>query len=239
MTKQLQQKQEAQDQQEQMLADELQLISLIKNDPAFLLKHPELLTELEIPHATNGAASLIERQVDILRDKLKKTDRRMNGLMDIARDNERLAQSRHRLAVNLLGSHDLDDVISTVLNELGNELEAEFAVLKLITDDQKLLDERAELFINKQGLESFSTMMKHKNPVCGRSSDEQKQFLFEDDSEQVQSAAIIPLVAGSDLGLLGLGSSDKQRFHSTMGTEFLTQLGDLISASLAVHMESE
>lgn len=239
MTKQLQQKQEAQDQQEQLLADELQLISLIKNNPAFLLKHPELLTELEIPHATNGAASLIERQVEMLRDKLKKTDRRLNGLMDIARDNERLAQSRHRLAVNLLGSRDLDDVISIVLNELGNELEAEFAVLKLITDEQTLLDERAELFISKRGLESFSTMMKHKNPVCGRSSDDQKQFLFDDDSETVQSAAIIPLVAGSDLGLLGLGSRDKQRFHTTMGTEFLTQLGDLISASLAVHMESE
>lgn len=232
-------KKDAHNDQEKSLADELQLISLLKDRPDFLLKHPQLLTQLTIPHSTNGAVSLIERQVELLRDKLKKTERRMGELMDNAHANERLAQSRHRIAVNLLGAHDLDDVISTVLDELGNELKAEFAVIKLITSEQTLIAERADLFIIKQGLAAFSTMMKHKNPVCGRSTDEQKQFLFGDAAEQVKSAAIIPLVAGADLGLLGLGGSDENRFHSTMGTEFLRQMGELISAALAVHMESQ
>ena len=44
---------------EQALADELQLTTLIKQRPDFLVRHPELLTEIEIPHGTS-AASLIE-----------------------------------------------------------------------------------------------------------------------------------------------------------------------------------
>ena len=86
-------------------------------------------------------------------------------------------------------------------------------------------------------LNLFSTMLKHKNPVCGRGSVEQSAFLFGDKADGVASAAIIPLVSGADLGLLGLGASDAERFQSSMGTEFLSQIGELVSAALAVHLE--
>ena len=48
---------------------------------------------------------------------------------------------------------------------------------------------------------------------------------------------MIPLVSGADLGLLGLGAGDGDRFQSSMGTEFLSQVGELVSAALAVHLE--
>lgn len=227
--------------QEQKLADDQQLITLLKQNSDILLRHPDLLSDLQIPHKSGAAVSLIERQVELLREKLKGVETRMRSLMDIARDNERLAESRHRIAVNLLGAHDKHDVISIVLDELGNELKAEYAVIKLITEKDKQLKQRPELFVaaNASELTAFNTMLKHKNPVCGRSSNEQKTFLFGKDAEQVQSAAIIPLVAGADLGLLGLGSQDPQRFHSTMGTDFLRHIGELISAALAVHLEKK
>ena len=73
--------------------------------------------------------------------------------------------------------------------------------------------------------------------MCGRSSDEQKNVLFGEDAKNVKSAAVIPLSAGAQLGLLGLGSDDETRFQLSMGTDFLIQIGELISASLAVHLE--
>ena len=78
------------------------MIELLKLNPDFLVRNPALLSELEIPHRTGLAVSLIERQVGVLREKLKSGDKRLRALMDIARDNERLAQSRHRLSLNLL-----------------------------------------------------------------------------------------------------------------------------------------
>ena len=219
--------------------DEHQLIKLLKQQPDILQRHPELIPELEIPHATEGAASLIERQVFMLRDKLKAHDKRLRGLMDIARANERLASSHHRIAVNLLGARDLNDVISSVVAELGNELKADFVAIRLFSEDESLLQQKPELFIKRSAepLSAFATMLKHRNPVCGRSSQEQIAFLFGDDAEHVASAAVIPLVAGADLGLLGLGGREASRFTSNMGTDFLNQIGEMVSMALAVHLE--
>jgi hypothetical protein len=220
-------------------ADEAQLIKLLKQHPDILQGHPQLMLELDIPHAAEGAASLIERQVFMLRDKLKAHDKRMRGLMDIARANERLASSHHRIAVNLLGARDLNDVISSVVAELGTELKADFVVMRLFSDDETRLAEKPELFVSRRAepLSAFATMLKHRNPVCGRSSREQIEFLFADDADQVASAAVIPLAAGADLGLLGLGGREASRFTSSMGTEFLNQIGEMLSMALAVHLE--
>lgn len=225
--------------EEEKLTDELQLISLLKQHGDILQRHPELLVELEVPHQTEGAVSLIERQVGVLREKLNTSDGHLRELMEIARINERLANSRHRIAINLLGAHDLVDVISVVLDELKNELKAEFADIKLFSDNAELAEQHPGLFVptDAQELNQFSTMLKQKNPVCGRSSAEQNNFLFGDKAEEVASAAVIPLVAGADLGLLGLGSSEADRFQASMGTEFLSQMGELVSAALAVHLE--
>lgn len=225
--------------QEQQLATDLELISLIRENADILQRHPELLAVLEVPHETGNAVSLIERQVGVLREKIQQQDDRLCELMDVARDNERLAQSRHGLALNLLSSHDLDDVVSTVLDVLSNQLAADFAVVKLFSNDQQRIDQSSGLFVDAsdEALNAFKTMLEHKNTVCGKATKEQKDFLFGDIAESIKSVAIIPLVAGANLGLIGLGSNDINRFNPSMGTDFLAQIGELISASLAVQLE--
>ncbi len=226
--------------QEQQLATDLELISLIRENSDILQRHPELLAVLEVPHETGKAVSLIERQVGVLREKIQMQDDRLRELMDVARDNERLAQSRHGLALNLLSSHDLDDVVSTVLDVLSNQLAADFAVVKLFSDDQSRIDLSSGLFVDAsdEALNAFKTMLEHKNTVCGKATKEQKIFLFGEIADSIKSVAIIPLVAGANLGLIGLGSNDVNRFNPSMGTDFLAQIGELISASLAVQLET-
>ena len=227
-------------QQQETLDTEQQLLELLRDFPDILVRNPALLAELEIPHEAGRAVSLIERQVSVLREKLRNTDKRLCELMDIARSNERLAESRHRLAINLLGAHDLEDVISIILDELGNELGADFAVIRLFTDDDSRCDEKPAIFIdiNTEELKAFSTMLDNRKPLCGRCTEEQNKFLFSGEADQIGSAAVIPLVAGAKLGLLGLGGKDERRFSIAMGTEFLTQIGELVSAALAVHLET-
>lgn len=225
---------------QQPLDTEQQLLELLKEYPDILVRNPELLADLEIPHASGNAVSLIERQVRVLRDKLQANDLRLRELMDIARSNERLAESRHRLAINLLGAHELDDVISIVLDELGNELGADHAIVCLLTDDEARLEQNPDLFIasSTEALRSFATMLDNRKPICGHCTEEQNAFLFGDEAEHIGSAAVIPLVAGAKLGLLALGSKDRRRFSIAMGTEFLGQIGELVSAALAVHLEA-
>jgi uncharacterized protein YigA (DUF484 family) len=225
--------------EEQALANDLQMISLLRNSPDFFLRHPELLSIIEVSHDSGRAVSLIERQVAVLRQQNKTQDERLRELMDVARDNERLAKARHSLSLNLLSAHDLQEVINIVHDTLRNELSADYAVVKLFTDDAQRLEQLPELFVSSQdeGLNVFKTMLQQKNTVCGSASAEQKIFLFDKDAASIKSAAIIPLVAGANLGLIGLGAADGERFKSSMGTDFLAQTGELISASLAIHLE--
>lgn len=225
---------------EQQLATDLQLIGLIRDNPDILTRHPELLAVLEVTHQSGGAVSLIERQVAVLRQQIQSQENRLCELMDVARDNESLAETCHRLAVDLLSTHDVDDVVSIVLDTFKTELSADYAVVKLFSEDADLIEQSAGLFVdaNDDALNAFKTMLQHKNTVCGKSTDEQKVYLFDDKAENIKSVAIIPLIAGANLGLIGLGADNAQRFNPSMGTDFLSQVGELISASLAGHLES-
>lgn len=225
---------------EQQLAAELELISLLRENRDVLQRHPELLAVLEVPHQAGSAVSLIERQVAVLREQLAAQDKRLHQLMDVARDNERLADSRHRLALNLLAAHDLDDVTSIVLDVMSNELSADHAVFKLFTSDKDRIKQSSGLFVDAEdeALNAFKTMLQQKNTVCGRGTEEQKDYLFAEVAAEIESIAVIPLVSGANLGLIGLGSTSPARFKPSMGTDFLSQIGELVSASIAVHLES-
>jgi len=232
---------------EQQLATDLEIISLLRDNPDILQRHPELLAVLEVSHQSGSAVSLIERQVTVLRQQSQVQEDRLCELMDVARDNQRLAESLHRLALNLFAAHDLDDVVSIVLDALSNELSADHAIIKLFSEDEKRIEQSAGLFVDSgdEALKAFKTMLEHKNTVCGKATAEQKTFLFEDSADSIKSVAIIPLVAGANLGLSGLGANDSERFKPSMGTDFLSQIadflsqiGELISASLAVHLEN-
>ena len=225
---------------EQQLATDLELISLLRDNPDILSRHPELIAVLEVTHQSGSAVSLIERQVGVLRQQIKTQDNRLRELMDVARDNERLAEIRHRLALDLLSTHDIADVISIVLDTFKTELSADHAVVKLFTEDKDLIEQSDGLFVdtNDGALNAFKTMLQHRNTVCGKSTKEQKAYLFADKAEQIKSVAIIPLISGANLGLIGLGADNAQRFKSSMGTEFLSQVGELISVSLAGHLEN-
>jgi uncharacterized protein YigA (DUF484 family) len=70
-------------------------------------------------------------------------------------------------------------------------------------------------------------------PRCGQVRDSQRDFLFGSESGSVGSVALVPLISDMPLGLLALGSHDRERFHPGMSTDFLAQLGELISDALA------
>lgn len=231
---------ETSSEREQQLATDLQLISVLRENTDILHRHPELLAVLEVPHQSGHAVSLIERQVVVLRQQIQSQDDRLCELMSVARDNERLAESRHKLALDLLAAHDLDDVTSIVLDVLSNELTADHAVIKLFSNDKERIDQSSGLFVDASddALKAFKTMLEQKNTVCGKATAEQKAFLFEDIADSIASVAIIPLVTGANLGLIGLGANNIERFKPSMGTDFLSQIGELISASVAVHLES-
>ena len=216
------------------LIDEEQVIEYLKEHSDFFISHTDLLAEIEIPHESGTAISLIERQLSVLRDKNKRLDTRLRDLMAAAHDNQRLNESLQQLAINLFMVESLDDVIATVIEELKSKLETDFVTLHFITSNSQQAEQQADRYIdsNDSRLEVFSKLMSDKRIQCGRLSKEQIKLLFANDAENIGSGAVVPLADANVFGLMGIGGRDAQRYHPGMGTEYLQKLADLVSAAI-------
>jgi uncharacterized protein YigA (DUF484 family) len=207
--------------------------------PEFLHQHPELLAQLVIPHAAGSAVSLIERQVQVLRDKQSTAQRQLQQLIEVARDNDRLAERMHQLALALLDCTTLDDVIGAVDAKLSGAFEADRVALLLFDDrvSGPTLEHARWLSARSPELTEFDNILNSRKPICGRLTTAQLDCLFGPDPSAVGSAVVIPLAETEPFGLLGIGSRDPERFQHGMGISFLQQLGQLISHALGRHLQ--
>jgi hypothetical protein len=81
-------------------------------------------------------------------------------------------------------------------------------------------------------------LFQKRQPVCGRLRPKQQIFLFGEENTTIKSAVLIPLFEARNIGVLALGSEQEDRFHPGMGTLFISQLGDLVSRALSLHLEA-
>jgi uncharacterized protein len=67
------------------------VIGFLKDNPGFLEAHPELLSSLSVPHQTGGkTVSLIERQIDLLREKNRALEFKLAALVRNAQESFRV-----------------------------------------------------------------------------------------------------------------------------------------------------
>ncbi len=208
--------------------------------PDFFEENPKLLNSLKLPHSSGGAVSLVERQVSMLRQKDLKLERQLKELIEVARANDVLATKIHELTMQLLATSNLEATLAALEEAMRSGFGADQAVLVVFGDPDVFTDIEAGRFFRvvkrkDASLKPFSTFLNGSGPRCGRIRDSQREFLFHDDAEEIGSAALVPLGKGADIGFLAVGSNDSDRFHPGMSMDFLTRLGELISAALKRH----
>lgn len=214
------------------MMDESILAEYLASHPDFFQRHPNLLETLQVPHGT-GTASLIERQVAVLREKSRDLEEQLNGLIRTARGNEQIVTRLQRFTLELMRAKGLDDVIATCQEILRDDFNADFVTLRIIGGDDTMHFVSAD---NKT-LKHFDKLFNSRKPVCGRLKGEQQKFLFKGNADKVNSVALIPLFGVKRIGILALGSASETRFHPGMGTVFISHLGELISTSLTHHLK--
>lgn len=223
--------------------DEESVVAFLRRHPDFFERHDNLLEELKLPHQAGRAISLIERQVGVLREKNQHLKRQLNELICNARDNDKLSTFVHRLTLGLLQTRTVSDVVGMLHLQLCEQFPNEHVSLILLSPPiapEALDNVRPDTLrlhaATDPGLDQFNAIFDNTRAVCGRLKAAQVQFLFGEDAPEIGSCAVIPLRAvhtgGKRLGLLAVGSDDRQRFHSSMGTVFISQIGDLVSCAL-------
>ena len=209
----------------------------LADNPDFFERHSDLLGTLRLPHGAGGAVSLVERQVSLLRQKDLKHERKLKELLEVARANDALAGKIPRLTLKLLESENLADTLGGLEEALRADFDADQSVLVLFGEPDDFEDVPAGRFFravrrDDETLKSFDTFLKGRGARCGQIRDSQRDFLFGRETDEVGSAALIPLGEQSAIGFLAIGSADSDRFHPGMSIEFLGRLGELVAGAL-------
>src|ERR1700741_128588 len=109
------------EEQDKELSWEDAVCRYLEDHPDFFQRYPAALSKLALHHDVKGATSLIERQVQRLRDENESLRCQLRDLIDIARDNDVLAARLHRFALAMADSASLDDVFDNAYEMLRRE----------------------------------------------------------------------------------------------------------------------
>jgi uncharacterized protein YigA (DUF484 family) len=207
----------------------------LRQNPDFLEKQPALLKHLELSHASGPAISLIERQVQYLRQENEALEQQHNQLIQIASENEKLMSRLHQLTLELMSIGDLPSFFDLLSKSLLNEFKAD--ILNITLFELKIeAGPKTPLFHTHHDdpdLQQFQESLDKGHSVCGRLNRNKRDFLFGSRAQWVQSMVLVPM--GKD-GMLAIGSSDPARFYPGMGTIFLDLLADVVTSRLALEV---
>jgi uncharacterized protein len=220
---------------------ETDIANYLANTPGFFERHAELLGSIQLtsPHGQR-AVSLQERQMEMLRDKIKGLEGKIIEMIRYGQDNVSIADRLHRWTRALMLVAQPAELPATLVSELMHQFMIPQAGVRIwgaaaafaAHDFAQPVGDDIKLFAGSLSL-----------PYCGVNSGfEATQWLEE--PQGAKSMAMIPLRAeafapapgdGSPMpafGLLVLASPDPTRYTADMGTEFLVRIGEIAGAAL-------
>jgi uncharacterized protein len=212
--------------------EEASIASYLQHNPDFFERHQAVLTRLRLPHVRGGSTvSLVERQIEVLREKHAALEQKLAELVRVARANDVIAEKLHRFTKRLLRAGTRANAVEKVEASLREDFDSFHSVLILIGEHADLAPQRFVRTVKAEdsNLKSFETLFSSGKPRCGQVRDSQREFLFGADANDMGSVALVPLGEKGSIGLLALGSTDRDRFHPGMSTEFLARMGDLVA----------
>ena len=94
-----------------------------------LQDRPGLLAVLNLPHGGEGAVSLVERQVSVLRERNITSRQKLNALSEIGQENDRLLEATRKSILALLGAQDREALCRLWTEQLRDTFQAETGTL--------------------------------------------------------------------------------------------------------------
>jgi uncharacterized protein len=216
---------------------EEQVIVYLRNHPDFFEQNAPLLSDLHLRHESGGAVSLVERQVAILRERNMVMRRRINELMQTAKNNDELFAKTRTLTLELLqvdSWHELNEVLATYVL---TDFHADFVCCHI-----------ADAPVSLDHIRSHTETLPHERfvrgpyPVCSTLRAEELKSLFPSVEHDIGravdlrgegSAVMAPLTLEGLRGCLAIGRRDPQGFTPDMDTLFVTYIAEVLSRVVA------
>lgn len=207
----------------------------LRTHPDYFQRHPGLLALLELPHASGGTVSLVERQVAILRERNIDMRKRFTLLVGTANTNDGLFDKTRALTLALLDAQSLEDLDHVIAHSLKSGFKADAVTCFVSHPNTIPAFEHIRYCASAQQLPMLQ-LTQSTGASCGPLRSDEFARLFAGEHAREGSAAIVQLRHGNLVGVLAIGSHDPQRFSTDMGTLFVRFIGDVLARVLNNHL---
>ncbi len=208
------------------------IVDFLLNTPDFFGRHAEVLSSVQLtsPHG-NRAVSLQERQAEMLREKIKKLEQRVMDMVRHGNENLVIVDRLQRWARSLLLATAPQDLPQAMVEELQAQFLVPQVEIKLWGLNEAYADAPFTQGVSSDVKSLASSLMA---PYCGPNAGfEPVSWLPEPGAAaSLALVALRPAPGPQAFGLMVLASSDPERFHPDMSTDFLERLAELGSAAL-------
>ncbi len=221
------------------LAEEQLVRDYLIQNPDFFQRNQDIFQAINISHDSGKAISLVERQVNLIREHNKELSTQIEHILSTAKDNAALMEKTNRLVLNLIKAKDLNSLIKALNVSLKSDFSTEFFSLTLI-DEGAINSKTAANLVSKSDAEdNIGAMITAKKALCGVRTSKEVKLLFGKQADNIGSVIALPLKNTSTFGVLALGHSDSEFYSEDIGTVFIDYIGDLLNVLIPQHMDTK
>lgn len=212
-------------------ATEQVIMDYLTQHTDFFQRHPSLLVNLKVQDEQRGVVSLVERQQQLLRQKVQHLEEEITGLMSTAQHNERLFFLYSDMYMRMIDCQSADEIIDC-LHQACTQL--------LSLDDCKVwLKDTNFSHENVSNNDCYGVMQNRlakQDYYFGRIQQAEQELIF----AQPTSGSVVMIKlenSGQDIGFIAISSQDAEHFDPTMDTLLLDQFRKLVGKLLAKHLD--
>ena len=208
----------------------------LRQNPDFFNQRSELLASIELAHNCGQATSLIERQTQVMRQKIQDYDIRMSDVLSTARRNDVQFEKTKRLVTELAAATHLNDITEALKQSFTAEFHSD-AVQLVLFCDLKSQDNHANLsstqsIDNKVDRAHIQALAAKNWAYCQTFSGPAMEQLFPS-YKKLKSSAIVPLyLREKALGVLIIASNSADHYSDQLDTLFLNHVATVASRCL-------
>lgn len=191
----------------------------LRAHPDFFDQHPDVLGDLKLAHVSDGAVSLVERQVALLRERNAELRRRLDGLVARAEQNETLLHATQEVISSLAERSSKDDIASLFCSLVKKSFNVELVAFHWCGDNG-----------DSPSNAVASHLLGNKNATSGPLRVHELKALFDEEATEGSAALARLTTRRQESAVIAVGSVDATRYGIGEGTLFLEYLADVISS---------
>lgn len=213
-----------------------EVASYLTKNPDFFLNNENLLTKLSLADNRKGTVSLVQKQMDVMRERQKKSRKQLKDFIDAAEQNKEIFDKSSRLVLKLMEADKSSGFFAALEKSLKNDFKCK-AYSLIVFGEPRQINRFTSRVRKETATEYVGALMRAKEPTLGVLRPEEQDFLFRHQSANVESAAVLSVKARNKrIALLAIGSSDPNYFSSSMDTLFISFISDALSKLLPRHL---